>query len=76
VHFAVADTGPGIEPEELPHVFTRFWQAKRTAHLGTGLGLAIAKGIATAHRGTVDVQSEPGRGATFSLVLPSSPECA
>jgi PAS domain S-box-containing protein len=76
VRIAVADTGPGIAPEELPHVFTRFWQAKRTAHLGTGLGLAIAKGIATAHRGTVDVQSEPGRGATFSLVLPSSPECA
>jgi PAS domain S-box-containing protein len=76
VHFAVADTGPGIEPEELPHVFTRFWQAKRTAHLGTGLGLSIVKGIAVAHRGTVDVRSEVGRGTTFSLVLPFSAECA
>lgn len=76
VRIAVADTGPGIAPDDLPHVFTRFWQARRTAHLGTGLGLAIAKGIASAHRGTVEVQSEPGRGATFSLLLPPSPECA
>ncbi len=76
VRVAVSDTGPGIAAEELPHVFTRFWQAKRTAHLGTGLGLAIAKGIATAHRGSVDVRSELGRGATFSFALPHSSECA
>jgi len=76
VRLSVSDTGPGIAGDELPHVFTRFWQAKRTAHLGTGLGLAIAKGIATAHRGAVDVQSEPGRGSTFSVVLPFSSECA
>jgi PAS domain S-box-containing protein len=75
VRIAVTDTGPGIAAEELPHVFTRFWQAKRTAHLGTGLGLAIAKGIAAAHRGSVDVESELGRGSTFSLVLPHSSEC-
>jgi PAS domain S-box-containing protein len=76
VRFDVTDTGPGIAPDELPHVFTRFWQARRTAHLGTGLGLSIAKGIAVAHRGTVDVQSEVGHGSTFSLVLPFSAECA
>jgi len=76
VRLSVTDTGPGIDGDELPHVFTRFWQAKRTAHLGTGLGLAIAKGIATAHRGTVEVQSEVGRGSTFSVILPFSSECA
>lgn len=76
VRIAVADTGSGIAPDELPHVFKRFWQAKRTAHLGTGLGLAIASGIAAAHRGTVDAQSEVGRGSTFSVVLPASSECA
>lgn len=76
VRFAVRDTGPGIAADELPNVFTRFWQAKRTAHLGTGLGLAIVQGIAEAHRGTVDVKSEPGRGSTFSVVLPFSSECA
>lgn len=76
VRFSVTDTGSGIAADELPHVFTRFWQAKRTAHLGTGLGLAIARGIAIAHRGTVDAESEVGRGSTFSLVLPFSNECA
>jgi PAS domain S-box-containing protein len=75
VRIAVADTGPGIAPDELPHVFKRFWQAKRTAHLGTGLGLAIAKGIAAAHHARVEAQSELGRGSTFSVVLPPSSEC-
>lgn len=72
VHFAVSDTGPGIPAEERPHVFNRFWQARRTAHLGSGLGLAIAKGIAEAHGGRVAVESEPGQGATFILALPSA----
>jgi len=76
VRFTVSDTGPGIAPDDLPFVFNRFWQSKRTAHLGSGLGLAIVKGIATAHRGQVSVESEPGRGSTFSLALPMSTECA
>ena len=76
VRFAVSDTGPGIAPDDLPFVFNRFWQAKRTAHLGSGLGLAIVKGIAAAHGGQVSVDSEPGHGSTFSLVLPMSAECA
>jgi len=76
VRFAVSDTGPGIANDDLPFVFNRFWQAKRTAHLGSGLGLAIVKGIATAHRGEVSVDSEPGSGTTFSLLLPISAECA
>ena len=76
VRFAVADTGAGIPADELPHVFNRFWQARKTAHLGSGLGLAIAKGVAEAHGGWVTVESEVGRGTTFSLYLPASGHCA
>jgi PAS domain S-box-containing protein len=75
VVFAVTDTGPGIAPENLPRVFTRFWQVQRTAHLGSGLGLAIAKGIAEAHRGRVRVESTLDKGSTFFLELPPSREC-
>ncbi len=70
VRFTVSDTGPGIPAEELPHVFDRFWQAKRTAHLGSGLGLAIAKGIADAHRGRSWAESTPGEGSSFHLTVP------
>jgi PAS domain S-box-containing protein len=69
VRFAVSDTGPGIGAEDLPHVFSRFWQAKRSAHLGSGLGLAIAKGIAEAHGGRVWVEPNRGAGCTFFLAL-------
>ena len=72
VRFAVSDTGPGIPEESLPHVFDRYWQAKRTANLGTGLGLAIAKGIVEAHGGTIDVKSIVGVGSTFAFTLPIS----
>lgn len=75
VRFAVCDSGPGIRPEELPHVFRRYWQSRRTAHLGSGLGLAIAKGIAEAHGGSVGAASTPGRGSTFYLCLPRSAKC-
>jgi signal transduction histidine kinase len=73
--FGVADTGPGIAAEDLSCLFTRFWQARRTAHLGSGLGLAIAKGIADAHRGRVWVESEVGQGTTFYLELPRGNGC-
>jgi PAS domain S-box-containing protein len=75
IRFAVQDTGSGIPADDMPHVFDRFWQAKRTAHLGTGLGLAISKGIAEAHRGSVGVESTPGVGTTFWLILPASNDC-
>jgi signal transduction histidine kinase/CheY-like chemotaxis protein len=71
--FSVSDTGPGITPAHLPHVFDRYWQAKTTAKLGTGLGLSIAKGIVEAHAGRIWVESEPGSGASFIFTLPCAP---
>jgi signal transduction histidine kinase len=70
VEFAVRDTGPGIASEDLPHVFDRFWQARKGARAGVGLGLAIAKGIIEAHGGDIHVESEPGRGTCFTFTLP------
>jgi signal transduction histidine kinase len=70
VRFTIADTGPGIPPEHLKHVFDRYWQAKSTAKLGTGLGLSIAKGIVEAHGGRIWVESPPGSGAQFNFTLP------
>src|ERR1051325_7679513 len=73
--FTVADAGIGIAPGDLPHVFDRFWRAdsartRTSERAGTGLGLAICKWIAEAHGGTIDVQSRPGRGTTFTVGLP------
>ncbi len=70
VAFRVADEGPGIPPEQLPHLFDRFWQARATRRGGAGLGLAIAKGIAEGHGGWVRAESVPGRGSTFILFMP------
>jgi heavy metal sensor kinase len=74
--FTVADTGIGIAPGDLPHVFDRFWRAdsartRTSERAGSGLGLAICKWIAEAHGGTIEVQSRPGRGTTFTVGLPS-----
>ena len=78
VRLAVADTGPGIPPEQLPRLFDRFWQARRADRRGVGLGLSIVRGIAEAHGGRVEVEAEPGAGSTFTLVLPAAEpeECA
>jgi heavy metal sensor kinase len=68
---AVHDTGNGIAPEHLPHVFERFYQAEpERAAGGAGLGLAICRSIAEAHGGQIRVQSRPGDGSTFSVLLP------
>ncbi len=75
VGFCVDDTGPGIPPDELPHIFERFFRGKvgrESGVAGTGLGLAIVKEIVDLHQGKVEVTSEgiPGKGATFSVWLP------
>ena len=67
---AVADSGPGIPAEQLPHIFGQFWQGARTDRRGIGLGLAIAKGIVEAHRGRIWVESTLGNGSTFYFTLP------
>ncbi len=71
VTLAIADTGSGIAEEDLPHVFERFYKGDkvRTGE-GTGIGLAIAKHIVEAHGGNIRVESEEGRGSTFSFSLP------
>jgi PAS domain S-box-containing protein len=73
VEFFVADTGCGIAPESLPHVFDRFWRAKRTDRQGAGFGLTIAKGIVEAHGGRIRVESTMGRGTTFFFTIPTAP---
>ncbi|GAB4201868.1 MAG: HAMP domain-containing sensor histidine kinase [Coleofasciculaceae cyanobacterium] len=69
----VQDTGIGIAPEQLPHIFDRFWradQARSRYEEGSGLGLAIAKTIAQRHQGDITVQSELGEGSRFYVKLP------
>jgi two-component system, OmpR family, phosphate regulon sensor histidine kinase PhoR len=69
----ITDHGEGIPPSERDRIFRRLYRVdkSRSQHVaGTGLGLAIAKHIVLLHRGTIDVESEPGRGATFAVTLP------
>ncbi len=72
----VSDTGPGIAPEHLPHVFKRFYRAdaSRPANGESGLGLAIAKSLVEANGGTIRVDCVPGQGATFTVALPAARE--
>ena len=70
----VQDTGVGISPDDLPFVFDRFWQSKRTDRSGAGLGLAIALGITRAHGGTLTLESQPGHGTSALLSLPAAGE--
>jgi signal transduction histidine kinase len=70
VRFSVSDTGPGIPPEQVPHIFGAFWQARHADRRGLGLGLSIARGLVEAHGGRIWVESEPGRGASFVFTLP------
>ena len=69
--FEVRDSGPGIERSELTHIFEAYWSAAKNAKKGTGLGLFISRGIVDAHGGTLDVESEPGRGSSFVVSLPT-----
>jgi signal transduction histidine kinase/ActR/RegA family two-component response regulator len=68
----VKDTGAGIAPEELPHIFNRFWQARKKARRGSGLGLTICKAIVEAHGGRIWAESTPGVGTTMLFTLPAA----
>ena len=71
---SVADTGPGIEPVDLPFVFDRFYRSQTARSTqGVGLGLAIVKGLVEAHGGTVDAAGAAGGGAVFTVRLPLAP---
>ena len=66
----MADTGPGISDDDLPHIFDPYWSARIHKSAGTGLGLYIAKGIVEAHGGNIRVASQAGVGTTFYVTLP------
>jgi signal transduction histidine kinase len=69
----ISDSGPGIAPEDLPHIFDPYYSASRKHHkAGTGLGLYIGKGIVDAHAGQIRCASEPGVGTRFDITLPLS----
>jgi signal transduction histidine kinase len=75
----VEDTGVGIPPDKLPHVFEKFYQVDNDAQprsVGSGLGLAIAREIVEAHGGTIGAESEVGRGTRFRVFLPERPPAA
>jgi signal transduction histidine kinase len=77
VRLAVEDTGPGIHPDDLPHIFNKFYQARRQAEgmaRGTGLGLAITRQLVELHGGRIRVESELGRGSRFEFTLPAARE--
>ncbi|CAN5724555.1 hypothetical protein BH23GEM8_BH23GEM8_08280 [soil metagenome] len=71
VMVSVIDSGPGLPAEQLPHIFSQFWQGERSDRRGIGLGLAIAKGLVEAHGGEIWVESEPGNGCRFHFTIPS-----
>ncbi|MCG7209658.1 sensor histidine kinase [Streptomyces arenae] len=75
VVLTVTDTGPGIAAADLPHVFERFWRAEKSRSRrtgGSGLGLPIVRHLVAAHDGTAEAESEPGKGARFTLRLPGA----
>lgn len=71
VRLSVADTGRGIDPDSLSHLFDRFWRVEARGQRGTGLGLTIVRGIVEAHGGRITVESELGVGSTFYVEVPA-----
>ena len=75
VEVAVVDHGRGISSEDLPHIFERFYRGETSkAVKGTGLGLSIVDTVVRAHQGKVEVESKPGRGSRFAILLPVPPQ--
>jgi signal transduction histidine kinase len=77
VEFTVSDTGIGISPNLVDHIFDAFHQgdgSTRRKYGGTGLGLSIVKQLVTLHGGRIWVQSEPGKGSLFHFTLPKAVE--
>jgi len=73
VEFWVQDNGPGIAPEDLPHIFERFYRGRHAGQSdGSGLGLAIVRAILAAHGSSIEAQSEPGQGSKFTFSLPTA----
>ena len=71
-NFSVRDNGPGIAPEDQEKVFEKYYRSRRTSgKKGNGLGLYIVKSVAEAHGGRVHLESEPGKGSVFSIILPA-----
>ncbi len=73
IAITVSDTGIGMTPEQVAHVFDRFYRASGQTTPGTGLGLSIVKSLVDMHQGEVEVSSEAGKGTTFSVRLPVAP---
>ena len=69
VIFFVTDTGPGLDAEELPELFRRYWRSKQTSYKGAGFGLSIARGIVDIHGGKIWAESERGKGCSFFFTL-------
>jgi len=67
----VKDRGIGILPEDMPHIFERFFRGRNAGLGGSGLGLAIARDIVDAHRGRISVESMPGEGTSVTVTLPA-----
>jgi signal transduction histidine kinase len=75
VRVSVHDTGIGIHPEDLPHVFTKFYRARNVSRAdgkGSGVGLALVKAIVEGHNGRVFAVSKPNEGSTFNVELPAA----
>jgi signal transduction histidine kinase len=72
IRISVTDTGAGIEPGTVEHLFDRFWQARRNRRAGAGLGLFITRRIVEGHGGRIWAESQPGEGSAFHLVLPTA----
>ncbi len=73
LHIAISDTGSGIPAEQLQEIFRPFYTTK---YRGTGLGLAISRGIVERNGGRLEVESEPGQGSTFTLIIETAAEGA